>query len=96
MKITGEITRTGVIAIKCDLCSKTYRDVMEIQEFLSWSNDCGYGNRTFGDLNRIEVDLCQYCVKDLLEPFIKVVLPYRGLSDIELSIELEKDRENEQ
>lgn len=52
-------------SITCDHCGKEYNDLMEIQEFLNYSNIGGY-NSIFGDGNKIEFDLCQYCLKEIL------------------------------
>jgi len=65
---TKEITITA--AIKCDRCENTYDDIMEMQEFLSWKDQCGYGNKTFGDGTHISIDLCQYCLREVLGEWI--------------------------
>jgi hypothetical protein len=44
---------------------------MEMQEFLHFENDAGYGS-VMGDGNRLRLDLCQHCTKELLEPFIRI------------------------
>ena len=61
------------ISITCDRCKKTYDDVMEMQEFFIWEEQCGYGAdqniaevHGYGDLDTITLDLCQYCKADLL------------------------------
>jgi hypothetical protein len=61
-----------VVAMQCDRCKTTHNDPMEIQEFLSWNDQCGFGNRTFGDLSEISIDLCQYCVKEVLGEWMVV------------------------
>ena len=61
-------------SIKCDVCEKEYDDIddiLELQEFLEWENSCGY-NSIFGDGNRISIDICQHCQKNLLGKYIKV------------------------
>lgn len=65
------VPRQEVVALTCDRCEKYYDDVMETQEFLTWWNSCGYQNTTYGDLSHIEIDLCQYCVKEVLGPWIR-------------------------
>ena len=80
-KLTGIKETIGVIAIKCDRCGNTHEDPMEMQEFLSWSDTCGYGNKTYGDMTRISIDLCQYCVKDTLGEWIRT-LPELSFSEI--------------
>ena len=44
---------------------------MEAQEFLSYSTVGGYTS-VFGDGAKIDVDLCQHCVKSLLSGAIRV------------------------
>lgn len=61
----------------CDVCktthtSSTMEGQMEIQEFWSFDDVGGYGNMAFGDMNRIELDMCQYCAKRLLGPYIRI------------------------
>lgn len=59
----------------CDRCKKVYDDIMELQEFLHYENDAGYGS-ILGDGNKLRMDLCQYCVKEVLGPFIRVIGNY--------------------
>jgi hypothetical protein len=58
--------------IICDCCKKEFTDIFEIQEFISIEKDTGYGS-IFGDDSLLLLDLCQHCVKKLLEPYIKIV-----------------------
>lgn len=62
------------VGIRCDRCGVTHdtNDVWEAQEYLSWSMLCGYGNRVFGDLKAVAIDLCQDCTKEVLGPWIRV------------------------
>lgn len=64
-------TVSQVVSITCDVCKKDYDDVFDTQEFLSYNDTCGYGS-VFGDMNRIEIDICQHCVKDLLGKYLRV------------------------
>lgn len=59
-------------SITCDACQKIYADPMEWQEFLQWRDTGGYGNKVFGDMSVVELDLCQYCVKLHLGRFVRV------------------------
>jgi transposase len=59
-------------SITCDCCGVTHTDIFEIQEFLTWEDTCGYGNRMFGDLNKVELDLCQVCTFELLGKYVRV------------------------
>ncbi len=57
--------------ITCDICGKTFTDVMETQEFLSIDFYGGY-NSIFGDDNKVECDVCQYCLKEKLGQYVRV------------------------
>lgn len=74
MKILG--TRTVVeqhlTHIQCDKCGKTVGsdDFIEWQEFFSYRTTGGYGS-IIGDMNAVEVDLCQSCFYGLLGPYMR-------------------------
>lgn len=53
----------------CDICEREYNDIIEVQEKISINEHCGYGS-IFGDGNRIELDMCQHCVSDILGQYI--------------------------
>ncbi|EFN9485535.1 hypothetical protein D3J50_12560 [Escherichia coli] len=58
----------------CDRCgrhAKTVVDDIEFNEFLSVNHLAGYGS-IFGDSNRLKLDLCQHCLKDVLGQWITV------------------------
>ena len=62
-----------VTKLKCSCCKKEYKyntDYSEIQEFVQIYNSCGYKS-IFEDGKYYRLDLCQYCVKKLLEPYIE-------------------------
>jgi hypothetical protein len=61
------ITKT-LTSITCDKCGKTYDDKLELQEFLFINFVGGYSS-VFGDMLRVECDICQYCLKDFLDSF---------------------------
>ena len=64
--------------IICDKCGAKHElhgnndSGMEAQEFLSISFTGGYAS-VFGDMDKFECDLCQYCVKELLGDYIRKV-----------------------
>lgn len=66
-----EVFQNVLVAVTCDCCKKEYDEIFEIQEFLHYENDAGYGS-IFGDGNRLRLDLCQHCTKKLLGEFIRV------------------------
>lgn len=59
-------------SITCDSCKTTFTDPLEIQEFLSFADIAGYGNRVLGDMTYWSIDLCQDCWYKLLSKFIQV------------------------
>lgn len=54
----------------CDRCHQSLMNPMDYQEALCWKNRGGF-NSIFGDGQEISLDLCQDCVKTLLEPYIQ-------------------------
>jgi hypothetical protein len=82
MIITKEIPiMTKVLEkIICDSCKKEFIDDMELQEFTTLTHTAGYGS-IFGDENVLELDLCQYCLKDLLGNYIIVHKPEQVIYD---------------
>jgi hypothetical protein len=58
-------------SIICDRCKKEYTDPLEIQEFQSFDFTGGYGS-VFGDMNKVECDLCQYCLNELIGPIARI------------------------
>ena len=65
------IERTRCVSILCDCCKKEYTDAMEVQEFLCFYTTGGFLS-VFGDEALIELDLCQYCVAELLGKYIRI------------------------
>jgi hypothetical protein len=68
--------REIIHSIECDRCKTTHTNTMEIQEFLSFRDTAGYGNRVVGDMTRWSIDLCQDCWYDLLGPYIQKENPH--------------------
>ncbi|EPL4467567.1 hypothetical protein MC862_003771 [Proteus mirabilis] len=68
--------KTIVISAKsCDRCHfHTEKDEPEFHEFLSIDRQAGFGS-IFGDGNHLTLDLCQHCVKALLNPWLSVSEP---------------------
>ena len=58
----------------CDVCKKTYteKDWEETQEFHCIDFVGGYGS-IFGDGVRVQCDICQHCLNDLIGSYIRVV-----------------------
>lgn len=68
-----------VVSITCDICKKEYDDVFDLQEFLHYTNHCGYAS-VFGDGNVMELDMCQHCQKNLLGKYFRVLGKYFRVS----------------
>jgi hypothetical protein len=73
MRNTSEITvtQTKINSITCDVCGTTYDDVFEMQEFFCFSITAGYGS-IFGDMNQVELDMCQHCTKLKLGEHLRI------------------------
>lgn len=61
-----------LVSVTCDKCKKIYDDQLELQEFLCIDTIAGYGS-VFGDGFDVELDLCQYCVKEILGPYLRII-----------------------
>lgn len=61
------------VGFQCNCCKKQYgkEDFIEFDEAMHWEHVGGYGS-IFGDGIRVEVTLCQHCVKQILSDFIVV------------------------
>lgn len=72
-------TRTvmEVCAIVCDRCGKEAHrdgDDYSFRQMTSIAFDAGYDS-TFGDGNRVEIDLCAHCLKETLGAWLRVTAP---------------------
>ncbi|HCB1932726.1 TPA: hypothetical protein MYQ42_003698 [Proteus mirabilis] len=64
-----------ISAKSCDRCHfHAEKDNPEFHEFLSIDRQVGFGS-VFGDGNHLKLDLCQHCVKALLNPWLSVSEP---------------------
>lgn len=75
MKIFA-VDKTSIVSSKiCDRCLfHAEKDSYEFYEFLSIDQRAGFGS-IFGDGNHLKLDLCQHCVKALLNPWLSVSEP---------------------
>lgn len=64
------ITTKELVSVTCDKCGKTETDIMELQEWYYIHFVGGY-NSIFGDGDEYESDLCQQCLKELLEKHLR-------------------------
>ena len=61
--------------IRCDRCERVAEaDEMEFHEFTSIDHTAGYGS-IFGDGKKVQIDLCQLCLKQALGQWLKVTGP---------------------
>lgn len=63
-------------SIICDKCGAEYDydtvpGIFEEQEFLKINFTGGF-NSVFGDMNHIECDLCQRCLIEMIEPYVRI------------------------
>ncbi|MDB9569444.1 hypothetical protein OW293_022990 [Providencia rettgeri] len=70
------IQETVVISAKsCDRCLfHAEKDDPEFHEFLSIDRRVGFSS-IFGDGNHLKLDLCQHCMKELLNPWLSASKP---------------------
>ena len=75
MKIKDVRPQSFVKKIQCDRCDRRAEDgESEFFEFTSVDFKAGYGS-IFGDENKVEIDLCQHCLKETLGPWLRVIEP---------------------
>jgi hypothetical protein len=62
-----------VISVTCDKCKKVIHtdDYTEIQEMHHVRFTGGYGS-VFGDESKVECDLCQQCLKEVIGQYCRV------------------------
>ena len=64
-----KVMDTKVVRVECDFCHKSFfpekDERMEIQEFHHIRFTGGYSS-VFGDMNVVECDICQHCLKNIL------------------------------
>lgn len=65
-------------SITCDVCKKEYNngldnmDIYEIQEFTHIDYVGGYGS-IFGDDQKVQLDICQHCLKKTFGEKIRLI-----------------------
>jgi hypothetical protein len=71
---TKQVEQKIVKSITCDVCKQEYTDTMDLQEFLIINFMGGYGS-VFGDSNKVNGEICQKCVKELLGKYLRIEDP---------------------
>lgn len=75
MQLRANETISVLKLIRCDRCGKeAKRDEVGFAAMTSIGLDAGYDS-IFGDGNRVEVDLCEPCLKDTLGAWMRVSTP---------------------
>lgn len=75
MQLSTVETISVVHEIRCDRCGKdTERGEPGFAQMTSIALDAGFGS-IFGDGNRVEVDLCEPCLRDTLGAWLRVKTP---------------------
>ena len=76
MKIETMESVSVVDQIKCVRCGKvTQRNELDVHTMTSIDFHAGYAS-IFGDGNRVEIDLCEPCLKVTLGEWLRVRPPY--------------------
>ena len=74
MILFREVSVQEPASIICDRCGRRAENVpanFEFGEYLSIDHICGYSS-IIGDETRLQLDLCQHCVKELLLPIARL------------------------
>ena len=81
MKVFTNPNARVLLSITCDVCGSKFTrkddepwDTYEVQEFVSISFTAGYSS-VFGDENKVELDICQHCLKQKLGDFVRITEP---------------------
>lgn len=56
----------------CDRCKKEETNVQLLQEWLRYSDTAGYFAKEYDDMDRLSLDLCEQCKKEVLGAYIQV------------------------
>ncbi len=70
-KIKETIQIDKIISVVCDVCKKEYKEEWDIQEFHYIDFIGGYYS-IFGDGAHITYDICQRCLKKIIEKNINI------------------------
>ncbi len=69
-----EVVVYNPTSVICDICGKEYfsDNQIELQEFLHIKFTGGYAS-VFGDMNKVECDVCQHCLIKFIGKFARVI-----------------------
>ncbi|MDR7299502.1 NMD protein affecting ribosome stability and mRNA decay [Pelomonas aquatica] len=72
MQIKDVRPESFIKQIRCDRCGRLAElGEVEFQDFVSIALKAGYAS-IFGDGNDVQIDLCQYCLRSSLGPWLRV------------------------
>ena len=75
MQIKAIEPMSVVHQIRCDRCGKeAERGEIDFTQMKSFDFDAGYGS-VFGDGSRVQLDLCEPCLKETLGAWVRVRTP---------------------
>lgn len=75
MRLKTFETVSVVHQIRCDRCGKEFESgEVGFEQMLSIGFNAGYGS-IFGDGNRVDIDLCEICVRDTLGTWLQIKTP---------------------
>jgi hypothetical protein len=57
-------------SVTCDVCHTEYTDIQELQEFHHINFRGGYSS-LFGDETEVKCDICQHCLKPMIEKYMR-------------------------
>jgi len=68
-----QVWQEKIESISCDKCCKIVRpdDMIEYPEMHHIRLTGGYGS-IFGDETKVDCDLCQHCLKEMLGPYCRI------------------------
>lgn len=72
MLLKAKKAQTVVVGFKCDRCGKEVRDDDSEHQEAVHINFVGGYDSVFGDGMKVECDLCQNCLQDLIKGFCRV------------------------
>lgn len=59
-----QVTIQEQTSVTCDVCGTEYSNILEIQEIVTISHECGFES-IFGDNNVYSIDVCQHCMEQV-------------------------------
>lgn len=66
-----EEVKEQILEVECDSCKSKTDDPMEISNFHHINFSAGFGS-IFGDMNKVEADICDLCFHDLISSFARI------------------------